>query len=213
MKKIVLYGAGGFARETAYLIERINRKHKQYELLGFIVDEQFYVPGTVINDYPVLGTKEWILQNKESVVCCCTIGEPKVRKRIQEELEAEGVEFETLISPDVDIHKTLKIGKGTIICGGCFFTVNITIGKGVIINQATSLGHDVTVGDYSCIMGNCSVNGWTNIGNQVSVGGAAYILPNITVGDEAIVGAGSVVFTRVKQKTHVLGNPAKRIKL
>ena len=103
MKKIVLFGAGGFARETAYLIERINNVRAAYELLGFIVDDDYYRDGLEINGYPVLGTRQWLITHKNEVVCTCAIGEPGPREAIQEELEQKGIQFETLISPDVVI--------------------------------------------------------------------------------------------------------------
>lgn len=36
MKNIVILGAGGFAREVAWLIEEINNKNAEWNLLGFI---------------------------------------------------------------------------------------------------------------------------------------------------------------------------------
>ena len=75
MKKIVLFGAGGFARETAYLIERINNVRAAYELLGFIVDDDYYRDGLEINGYPVLGTRQWLIAHKNEVVCTCNLSQ------------------------------------------------------------------------------------------------------------------------------------------
>ena len=50
------------------------------------------------------------------------------------------------------------------------------------------------------------------IGRNVWIGGAALILPGITVGDNAIVGAGSVVTRDVPDSVTVAGNPARRLK-
>lgn len=47
------------------------------------------------------------------------------------------------------------------------------------------------------------------IGSAVWIGGGAIILPGVTVGDEAIVGAGSVVTRDVPQGATVVGNPAQ----
>ncbi|WP_417829788.1 sugar O-acetyltransferase [Thalassospira sp.] len=49
------------------------------------------------------------------------------------------------------------------------------------------------------------------IGENVWIGGAAIILPGVTIGDEAIVGAGSVVTRDVPAGATVVGNPAKPI--
>lgn len=50
------------------------------------------------------------------------------------------------------------------------------------------------------------------IGRDVWIGGGAILLPGITVGDEAIIGAGSVVTRDVAQGVTVAGNPARVIK-
>ncbi|WP_299793554.1 sugar O-acetyltransferase [uncultured Shewanella sp.] len=51
------------------------------------------------------------------------------------------------------------------------------------------------------------------VGKRVWIGGGAVILPGISIGDEAVVGAGSVVTKDVQAKTVVAGNPAKLIKV
>lgn len=50
------------------------------------------------------------------------------------------------------------------------------------------------------------------IGNNVWIGGSATILPGVTIGDNAVVGAGSVVTRDVEPDTVVAGNPAKVIR-
>jgi len=52
----------------------------------------------------------------------------------------------------------------------------------------------------------------TVIGKKCFIGAAAIILPNITIGDQVIVGAGSVVTKDVPSHCAVAGNPAKVIK-
>ena len=47
------------------------------------------------------------------------------------------------------------------------------------------------------------------IGNNVWIGGASIILPGVTVGDDAVIGAGSVVTRDVPAGVVVVGNPAK----
>ncbi|TFI60084.1 sugar O-acetyltransferase [Sphingomonas parva] len=48
------------------------------------------------------------------------------------------------------------------------------------------------------------------IGRNVWIGGGAILLPGITIGDDAIVGAGSVVTRDVSAGVTVVGNPARR---
>ena len=50
------------------------------------------------------------------------------------------------------------------------------------------------------------------IGKNVWIGTGAIILPGITLGDHAIIGAGSVVTKDVPPETIVVGNPAKYLR-
>ena len=50
------------------------------------------------------------------------------------------------------------------------------------------------------------------IGDDVWVGGAAVICPGVTIGNNSVVGAGSVVTKDVEPYTVVAGNPAKVIR-
>ena len=49
------------------------------------------------------------------------------------------------------------------------------------------------------------------IGRHVWIGGGAIILPGVTVGDDAVIGAGSVVTRDVAEDVTVAGNPARVI--
>jgi len=50
------------------------------------------------------------------------------------------------------------------------------------------------------------------IGDRVWLGNRCVILPGVTIGDDAIVGAGSVVITDIPERTLVMGNPARVVK-
>ena len=47
------------------------------------------------------------------------------------------------------------------------------------------------------------------IGRNVWIGGGAIILPGVTIGDDALIGAGSVVTKDVAAGTTMVGNPAR----
>lgn len=50
------------------------------------------------------------------------------------------------------------------------------------------------------------------IGRNVWIGSNSTILPGVTVGDNAVIGAGSVVTKDIPENTVFAGNPAKFIK-
>lgn len=210
VKKIVLYGAGGYARELANMIAALNRIKPRYELLGFLVDEDYYKGNTVINGYPVLGSGKW-LKDHPDVCCTCAIADVDGRMRIQEELMAAGVEMETLLAPGAYISSSAVLGRGCVVFTHSLISANCVIEDGVFLNACTTVGHDARIGRYSSIMPGVGISGGVVIGEKVNIGGHAFIIPDRKVGDGATVAAGSIVFTNVKAGTLVLGNPAKRM--
>ena len=213
MKKLVLLGAGGFGREVAAsIVPFINERKPTYELLGFIDDGPQYHEGVMINGYPWLGKRSWLLEHKDDVYCTCTVGTAKVKASIQRDLTGEGVRFETLIACSAFVAPFSEIGPGCVLYGGAKISINCKIGAGVVLNDNAKVGHDVTIGDYTSIMPGTGISGGCVIGKEVDIGGHVYIIPGRKIGDGATIAAGSVVFSNVKAGTTVLGNPAKRMR-
>lgn len=213
-KKLVLLGAGGFGREIIEIIEWIYDKDKKrvYELLGFLDDGEQFKAGDMINDYPWLGPSSWILDHKDEVLCTCTIGDAAIKARKQCELSAQGVHFESIIAPGAMISRFAEIGPGSVLYWNTAVSVDCKLGAGVVLNNGVKIGHDVTIGDYTCIMPDTGISGGCRIGEEVNIGGHAYVVPGKKIGDRARIAAGSVVFSNVRAGTTVLGNPAKRMK-
>lgn len=102
------------------------------------------------------------------------------------------------------------IGKNVVVMPGCLMMSagGITIEDGAMIAanvQLISNNHDL----YERQIITCKP---VHIGKNAWIGAGATILPGVTVGDNAVVGAASVVTKNVPANTIVAGNPAKCIK-
>lgn len=212
LKKIVLYGAGGFGKEVASIIEVLNLVEPRYELLGFVDDGDSFSKDTDINGYRWLGRSDWIIRHKDEIVCTCTVGNVAIRAALQRRLQDQGVRFETIMAYGSFIPGNSSIGSGCVIYSNVMISVNCCIGDGVLINQGCNIGHDVVIGDYTSIMPGTGISGAVQIGKQVSIGGHAFVVPGRKIGEGATIAAGSIVFSNVKAGTTVLGNPARRMK-
>ena len=84
---IVIYGAGGFARETAQLIKDAAATGIAGGCAGFLVDDAFRQPERA-GQLPVLGNAEW-LRNGKDVALTVAIGSPAARRRIVERIERD----------------------------------------------------------------------------------------------------------------------------
>jgi acetyltransferase-like isoleucine patch superfamily enzyme len=114
------------------------------------------------------------------------------------------------IQKNAAIGKNCKISSHTFICEGVIIEDNVFIGHGVtFINDSypratTSEGDLQTEKDWKVEP--------TLVKKGASIGSGATILPNLTIGENAIVGAGSVVTRDVPADTIMAGNPARHLR-
>ena len=102
----------------------------------------------------------------------------------------------------------------------------VTIGDNVGLNNASivsvnkvTIGDDVIIGnesviydtDYHGIDGKPAKSNPVKIGNHVWIGTKAIILEGVSIGDNSIIGAGSVITRDIPENTIFAGNPARQI--
>jgi serine acetyltransferase len=71
------------------------------------------------------------------------------------------------------------------------------------------VGHDARIGNFNVFNPSVNVSGGVRIGNRVLAGTGCQILENLPVEDDAILGAGSMIRTRVGAGVTMVGVPAK----
>lgn len=213
MKKIVIIGAGGFGREVAWLIKRINQVNMEWNLLGF-VDSNEQIHGQEVGGIKVLGGLEYFEGLKEKIYVVCAIGTPNIREKLMKQIEDnEYVEYPVLIDPTANVLlDEVRIGEGSIVCANTTLTTNITIGKHVILNLHCSVGHDTEIGDYTVICPNAAIGGESNIGKGIFFGNSCSIRNRISIGNDCMIGMGSVVTKDIPSRVVAYGNPIKIVK-
>ncbi len=209
MKDIVIIGSGGFGREVAWLIERINQKEKTWNLLGWI-DDNSEIQGTLINGYNVLGDTNYLNSLDNSIFCVCAVGSTRIREKIINKLENR--KFANLIDPSVIISDKVKFNEGVIICAGSIITTNIELGSHVIINLDCTIGHDAVLRDFVTLYPSVNVSGETFLNKGSEIGTGTQIIQGKKIGKGTIVGAGSVVVKDLPDNVVAVGSPAKTIR-
>jgi acetyltransferase-like isoleucine patch superfamily enzyme len=127
------------------------------------------------------------------------------------------------IGDDVKIGTFVEIQKGARIGDRCKISSHTFICEGVVLEREVFIGHNVTFindpypratngqgqlqteADWKCIP--------TRVKRGASIGSGATLLCGVTVGEQAIVGAGSVVTKDVPDRAVVAGNPARLLRM
>ncbi len=104
----------------------------------------------------------------------------------------------------IEIHPGAQIGKGLFIDHG----------YGVVIGETTIIGDNVTIYQGVTLGGTGKEHGKRHptIGNNVMISAGAKVLGSFEVGDDAKIGAGSVVLRAVPQGATVVGIPGRIVR-
>jgi sugar O-acyltransferase (sialic acid O-acetyltransferase NeuD family) len=211
MKDIAVYGAGGFGKEVACIINKINSTRPTWNIIGFFDDG--IIKGKRISHFgQVLGDLSDLNSWEEPVNVVFSIGNPQTIKFLVERINNPRVEYPNIIHPDSSFSdlQSFTIGKGNIITRGSTFSCDVTIGDFNQFNSISALAHDVEVGSFNVFMPLVRISGETKIGSCNFFGIGSVILQQLKIGNNTRIGAGSVVMTKTKDGFLYMGNPAKK---
>jgi acetyltransferase-like isoleucine patch superfamily enzyme len=111
------------------------------------------------------------------------------------------------VQKNASIGKNCKISSHTFVCEGVTIEDNVFIGHGVMFINDSYPRATTPNGDLQ------SEKDWTveptMVRKGASIGSGATVLANVTIGENALVGAGSVVTRDVPAFAVVAGNPAR----
>lgn len=212
MKKIAIFGAGGYGREIACLIKRINSVEPTWNFIGFFDDDETLKGAN--NKYgKVLGGIELLNKWKTNLSVVIAIGSPNAVKTITERFTNSFLDFPNLIDPTVEFmdRTNFRIGKGNIMCLNCAISCNVEIGDFNLFNVGVGIGHDATIGSYNVIMPNVNISGGVTIGNSNLFGVKSTILQNLKVSNNVKIGASSLIIRNARNDGLYFGIPASRM--
>ncbi len=191
--KLVIIGAGGFGREAAWTAESAG-----HEIVGVCDDDAGAAPRCA--GRPFLGTVETAVQ--EGIIPADTgffvaIGTNAVRHALFERALACGLAPVSVVSPQAVLAPGVAMGDGSYAGPGCVISVGTRIGRGVIVNNLASVGHDVTIGDFAQICPGAAISGGCVIGEEALLGTHATVIPLKRIGARATLGAGALALRDV----------------
>lgn len=208
---MLVIGAKGFAKEVLQTLHDINELHN----LSFYDDVNQDIDTHLYDQFPILKSKKEAQNYFKTTDSRFTIGigNPKLREKLCLDFISIGGKLTTTISQSAIVGSYGNvIEEGCNIMANVVITNDVFIGRGSIINQISSIGHDTIIGPFSEICPNVSISGNCTLGAGVFVGTGAVILPGVTVGNGVIIGAGAVVAKDLPDNCVAVGIPAKIIK-
>ena len=216
MKDIAIYGAGGFGKEVACLIDLLNKTSKSgpiWNLIGFF-DDGKTLSSPVSHYGPILGGINELNSWNKPICVAISIGSPAAVESIYSNITNKNISYPNLIDPTFYMSdpETFTIGKGNIIQGCCCVSCDVEIGDFNVLNGWIVFGHDVKINNYNTFMPGARISGDVKVGSRNMFGAQSIVIQQIKVGDDVTLGAGSVMMTKPKDGRVYIGVPAKRFK-
>lgn len=211
-KRWVMFGASHFFGDIVDLIEDGH---------GRLAKVVLNRPEEVISGRPILKSRVERLSYAVDVVNLAGFrpgqGESHVMgfsgvkmKPLLEDLKTRfGLEFPSLLHSRSILQTGARVFDGTLVDAGAIIGPWSIVGRHVILNRGSNVGHDCEVGDFSFLSPGAVLCGHVRLGGGVFVGANATILPDIVVGAGAVIAAGAVVTKDVEAGVMVAGVPAE----
>ena len=202
MRRLLIIGTGGHGK----VVMDCAKKH--YDSIAFMTNDTH---SAGINGYPVIYEQEnsmdVVLKNFDELIVA--IGNNNARLKISLDYAAKGIKLATIIHETAVISESAVIGEGTVILANAVINPFANIGKCCIINTGAIIEHDCILKDGVHISPNAAMGGTVCIGEKTWVCVGSSIANNIKIGENSIIGAGSVIIKDIPDKVLAAGIPAK----
>jgi sugar O-acyltransferase (sialic acid O-acetyltransferase NeuD family) len=209
MKKLVLIGAGSYGREIYHWLPNCLGYGTEWEFKGFIDNSMTRLDSYQMGHHILALIKDYLPEPDD--IFLCTIAEASWKKEYVNTISARGGQFCNLIHHKAEIGSTVKLGIGIFVAPFTVLTCDNIIGNHTTINAFSAVGHDCVIKDFCHINSFVLLGGGSRLGESVTIHPNSTIIPGKSVGDNSVVGAGSVVIKNVPPDVTVFGSPAVRL--
>lgn len=214
MKNIILIGAGGNASVILSTIFDINKDKNLFKILGFLDDKK-----KKFNNLKYLGkvnkiTINKLLKDKDNLFIWTLIS-TSLNKEFIKRLEKLNIpinRFAKIVHPTATVSDLAKIGRGSTIHPNVNIGPNVIIGNHVHVFSQSIIGHDTHLSRYCYVANSVSIGAKIKAGKGVYFGSNSSIIEKLKIYPWTVIGLGSVLLKSVKEKSVMVGNPAKKIK-
>lgn len=211
MKNIVLIGGGNQAHYTIDIIE----KEGKYNIVGII--DSIHDIGSDRFGYKVIGRQEnlpKLIKEYEIYGGVISIGDNWGRNNVFLQISslAPDFKFVNAIHPSVIIGNNVTLGIGIVAMAGCIFNPKSTIGNFTFFATGAQIEHDCVISDFASISAGSVTGGYVKIGKHSALTLNVTVLDRLEIGENTVVGAGSLVIKSLPDNVLAYGNPAKIIR-
>lgn len=204
MEKLIVIGAGGYAKSVLDAIDYYN-----YKIAGFL--DEFSQEEEHLG-YPIIAHSLDEIEDPKKYFYFIAIGNNERRKIWFDRLRERKLRLINVVDRTAIISPEAKIGTGCFFGKMSVVNAKAIIHSDCIINTKALVEHGCEVNRHANLSTNSVINGDVVVGTGSFIGSSSVTLGQITIGEWSTIGAGAVVTKSVGDGVTVAGVPAKLIK-
>ena len=207
MDKIIIIGGGGHAKVLISILKRL----KKYYIVGYT---------DIQNNGPILGVRylgkdenlaRMAAQGVDNAVM--GVGQIKnyqIRQKLAQRAQELGFKFPAICAPSAVINEDVKLSEGSVVMDGVVINSGTTVGAFSIINTNASVDHDCKIDEFVHIAPGVTLSGAVHVHRFTLVGTGAAVIQGIEIGEGCVIGAGAAVMRNCEPYGMYIGSPAKK---
>ena len=207
-RRVAVVGAGPHAKVALDIFAAA----RQCDVIG-VLDDDAAKKGVRLLGVEVLGSVSWGLETLPSdVAFFVAIGGNGPRQRVIARCSDTGRRLTNAVHPSAVVSAGAVLHSNVMACANSVIGVEVVVSDGAVINTSVSVDHESVLGLNAYLAPGSHTAGRVRIGREAFVGVGTTIGPGVTIGDHAVIGAGSLVLGDVPERVYAWGRPARVIK-
>lgn len=210
MNKIIIFGLNDLAELAHfYFVKESKSGHVYPSPVAFTVNEE-YIDKNILHNLPIVPFEE-LEQHYPPSECFlfAPVTDNKLREKIYNEGKAKGYKFISYISPKCTNYAK-SIGENCFILEDNTLQPFTTIGNNVILWSGNHIGHHSIIEDNVFFTSHVVMSGHCHIKKGAFLGVNSTLRDGITIGENSIIGMGSLVTKNIPDNETWFGSPAKK---
>ena len=209
MQKIVIFGTGDLAQRIFYYL-----KNSEDEVVAFSANKS-NIESDKLLGLPVVGfenvEKEYPPEEFSMFIALAYSEMNKKRRKFFDEAKNKGYELYSYIHPSTKIWDEFEMGENCFILAENIIQPFVKIGDNVLIGSNNLISHNTIIEDNCFLTSNITLGGHITIGANSFVGLSATINQRVKIGEECIIGAGTLITKDVNDKEVYAENSSKKL--
>ena len=209
MQKIVIFGTGELAQRIFFYL-----KDSEDQVVAFSADKS-NIDSKELLGLPVIAfekIEEKYTPEKFSMFIALAYSEMnKKRTKFFDQAKSKGYKLYSFVHPSTKIWDKFEIGENCFILAENVIQPFVKIGDNVLIGSNNLISHNTVIENNCFLTSNITLGGHVTIGANSFVGLSATINQRVKIGEECIIGAGTLITKDVNDKEVYAENSSKRL--